>query len=66
MDARFVVEYKTPTGWRPMYGSDGRPLRPSRSLADAKKEKAKAIRRHKPYGRDFQYRIAEISTTYHH
>lgn len=66
METRYVVEYKTSTGWRRMYGTDGLDLRPSRTLEAAKKERSKAVRRHKPYGRDFQYRIAEVTTAYHH
>jgi len=57
----FRLEYQTRYGWRTMYDKNGAEIVFIRSLDVAKAERTKAIKRHKPYGRDFTYRIVKVT-----
>jgi hypothetical protein len=58
----FQLEYEVrPGDWRPMYGDvrkGGKDIVVN-TLELARKERTKAISRHKPYGRDYTYRIVK-------
>jgi hypothetical protein len=56
----FRLEYRACNGWHSMYTSGGNDVI-TRTLNEAKAERTKAIKRHKPYGRDYTYRIVKIT-----
>lgn len=58
---RFRLEYQARYGWRVMYDRDGKDIRNLKTIDEAKAERVKAIKRHKPYGRDYVYRIVKIT-----
>jgi hypothetical protein len=57
----FRLEYQTRHGWRTMYDKNGAEITFIKSLDEAKIERTKAIKRHKPYGRDYTYRIVKVT-----
>lgn len=59
---RFILEYHaTPHIWSRMYDRDGHNLPEYKTIQGAINARAAAKRRHKPYGRDFAYRIIKIT-----
>jgi hypothetical protein len=64
MKESYRLEYQTSKGaWYEMYTSPAKGLtRPiiTKTLEECQKERSKAIKRHKPYGRDYTYRIVRV------
>lgn len=62
MKIRFRLEasVKNANKWRTMYDARGFDIIVKTEDA-AKRERTKAIKRHKPYGRDYDYRIVKIT-----
>lgn len=57
----YRLEYQTQWGWPTMTDRNGAPLTQMKTLDEAKAERTKAIRRHRPYGRDYTYRIVKVT-----
>ena len=70
IEIRFRLEYRDPKSpnysarqWRTMYGSvnDGSKHIITKTLDECQAERTRAIRRHRPYGRNYEYRIVKIT-----